>query len=153
MPIYQSTSPHSSPQKYHSSIAQQSECLFYLISREGISEHCCCFFQADLDKTLEVWNCHRIRRTTRADLPNGRPFLMYTAPDLYGVNDCFKEVNLDHVDLCDLECVKKTNILCDEVVYRLCAITLEEMRLILPSDPYDMCDLYISLRQEIRDQI
>lgn len=78
---------------------------------------------------------------------------MYTIPALYGLNDCIKEVNLDYVRLCESECIKKTDIPCDEVLHRLCIVIMEEMGWIMPSDPQDMCDLYISLRQEIRDQL
>lgn len=106
-------------------------------------------FQEDLDRTAQVWNCHRIRRSRTNDLQQGRPMLMYSLPALYGANDCIKGVNQDAIRLCEAECMRKGNVSCGEILHRLCNLIMEEKGWNMPENPHDMCDLYISLRQEI----
>ncbi|KAF3851807.1 hypothetical protein F7725_005162 [Dissostichus mawsoni] len=43
--------------------------------------------QEDLNEIRHVWNAHRIRPSTNANVPAGIPNIMYTAPHLWGADD------------------------------------------------------------------
>lgn len=102
---------------------------------------------------MRTWNIHRIRTARNRALPSGRPIIMYAIPELYGTLDHLKETHQRVLELCEEECKTKDGIPCDRLVYELCLIIMEEMHWPLPTDPYDMCDLYISLRAEIKNQL
>ncbi|XP_033761355.1 uncharacterized protein LOC117343145 [Pecten maximus] len=109
--------------------------------------------QADIDSTITVWNCHRIRPSKMTALPCGRPALMYSIPELYGVEDGLKAVEQDKLEICESECRMKDDIPCDKDVFDLCNLLVNENEWNIPVDPYEMCDLYIQLRNQIKNSI
>ncbi len=78
---------------------------------------------------------------------------MYAYPELYGFHNEIKELDQARLDICSQEIVPKNGIPCDEDVCQLCVLIMEEMHLNFPNDPFEMCDLYINLRDEIRNAI
>lgn len=107
-------------------------------------------FQMAIEEIADRWNCHKIRPSKNTNVPYGRPWLMYSLPHLYAVTDYICPVENDRVQMCEEEASKK-GIPCDQTVFDLCKIILDEMSWELPSNPDDMCDMYIALRGEIRD--
>lgn len=55
--------------------------------------------------------------------------------------------------MCEEEIVTKGTIPCDETVFELCTIILDEMNWELPSNPEDMCEMYVALRREIHNNM
>lgn len=79
--------------------------------------------------------------------------IMYSMPYLYGVTDHICHVENNQIQICEAETVPKSTILCDETVFELCTIILDEMQWEMPSNASDMCDMYIALRTEIRNYL
>lgn len=102
-----------------------------------------------MDTVVQEWNVHRISRSRNSASPTGRPIIMFSAPQIYEARDYKREVSLERLVACKEECVV-LNFPCDEDVYNLCNIILEEQNLFLTGDPYQAVDVYISLRNEIK---
>lgn len=84
------------------------------------------FFQEQLNEIKKVWNTHRIRPSRNPSVPSGIPNIMFSAPHLWGADD-----HLVHVNASDLATAKQTckflsTIPCDEDIFDLCTITMEE---------------------------
>lgn len=75
-------------------------------------------------------------------------------PDLYGVEDYLAPIPRNEIESAEEECVfLNTQLPCDRDVHELCKILLTEDGLSLPSDPYDIVDVYIHLREKILSSI
>lgn len=61
--------------KFSTSDHVQLECLRFCFTK---------LVQDDLNRCAQEWNQHRIRHTKSAELPGGKPDLMYYLPELYG---------------------------------------------------------------------
>lgn len=78
---------------------------------------------------------------------------MYFMPQIYAVTDHMCAVENEQVQMCEEEILKKGTIPCDEMVFELCTIILDEMNWELPSNPEDMCEMYVALRREIHNNL
>jgi len=74
---------------------------------------------------------------------------LYTNPEEYGFNDCLVAVDRDTLNTF-MESSAQPNLLpCDEVVYELAHMLMDEYRMIMPRDAYEAITLYRFLRNEI----
>ncbi|KAG5892739.1 hypothetical protein JTB14_001110 [Gonioctena quinquepunctata] len=80
--------------------------------------------------------------------PKGRPFIMFELPELYGTRDYLFPISQDDIQICKEEC-KYIEYPCDEDVYDLCKIIIEEKCFSLQNDPFECVELYLALREEI----
>ncbi|KAK3087316.1 hypothetical protein FSP39_004552 [Pinctada imbricata] len=51
--------------------------------------------QKELDEVKESWNHHHISRSRQAVVPNGKPVLLFSTPEVYGAKDCLKDIDED----------------------------------------------------------
>ncbi|XP_034018176.1 uncharacterized protein LOC117503115 [Thalassophryne amazonica] len=88
----------------------------------------------ELDEVVQTWNTHKIRLRPGQDVHSGHPVLMYTVPSLYGAEDKLKLVEPEEVAVCKEECTPKSQIPCDETVYDLSVLLMQENQWGHPSD-------------------
>ena len=48
--------------------------------------------QKELDEVKESWNHHHISRSRQAVVPNGKPVLLFSTPEVYGMLYIFIEL-------------------------------------------------------------
>ena len=70
------------------------ECIRFCFTR---------ILQADLDRAVEIWNNHTIRRQTNSECPSGKPNIMYHLPQCFHATDrsqpiLFAEDEIDEVE-------------------------------------------------------
>lgn len=104
--------------------------------------------QDELDKVVNTWNAHRIRPRSGGTV-SGRPVVMYSFPELHDAEDRKKPTSIEEVALCVEECTPKGEFPCDQTVFELCCLLMEENGWEAPADPFTAADLYIRLREEI----
>ena len=97
-----------------------------------------------------MWNTHRIRPCRNRIISSGRPTLMYNLPYLYGAQSHACRVTDDQIAVCQTECKPKTNFPCDETIFELCCVLMEEAKYEVPSDPDKKVQLYLFLRHSVR---
>lgn len=109
-------------------------------------------FQKDIQAFLSDWNHHKIRHNASTAAPSVRPHILHTFPELLDAEDCIYKVDEDEVDVCLDEC-SIINHVCDEDMYDLCNILIEEMGWIRNDDPYSTVDFYFALRNCISREL
>ncbi|XP_032365456.1 uncharacterized protein LOC116680989 [Etheostoma spectabile] len=109
--------------------------------------------QDELDEVVNTWNSHKIRPRSSDDVASGRPFVMYSFPELHSAEDRLKPIAMEEVTLCMEECTPKGQFPCNETVFELCCLLMEEKGWDAPADPLAAADLYIMLREEIQKMI
>ncbi|KAA0701668.1 hypothetical protein E1301_Tti021486 [Triplophysa tibetana] len=107
----------------------------------------------ELDEIATVWNAHRIRPSTNCNVPCGIPNIMFMAPQLWGTEDFIVQQDSDHLQIAQEACMFLSAIPCDEEVFDLCTILMEERNLRFSSDRRDAFELYVELRDAICSQI
>ncbi|XP_073449710.1 uncharacterized protein [Aquarana catesbeiana] len=105
--------------------------------------------QAELDEVVYIWNSHNMRKCKRQDSSGGRPILLYLYPETRGTVNRIMPVDADEVAICKEECLPKGRYSCDETVFELCCLIMEENSWNAPEDPYSAVDLYLQLRNNI----
>ncbi|KAL3873521.1 hypothetical protein ACJMK2_036627 [Sinanodonta woodiana] len=106
--------------------------------------------QTELDNAAEVWNTHRIRSNWTTGLPCDKPVLLYTLSHLYGFDNLICQVDNLDIEVCEEECQAKNDLLCDQDLYELCLILMDENDWNQPEDPYKAVNLYQELRSCIK---
>ena len=81
------------------------------------------------------------------------PKVMYTCPHAYGVDDCICRVDMVEVGYCEEESRPKGQYPCDETIFELCCIYMQENNLSPPSLDMDALGLYCALRNLLRANI
>ncbi|XP_029977959.1 uncharacterized protein LOC115410444 [Sphaeramia orbicularis] len=109
--------------------------------------------QDELDGVVRTWNSHRIRMRPGYGMFGGRPVLMYTVPQLYGGEDKLQPVIPEETMICKEECTPKGQYPCDETVFELCTLLMEEHGWDAPVNAPTTAELYLRLRSEIHDNI
>ncbi|KAL3831998.1 hypothetical protein ACJMK2_005664 [Sinanodonta woodiana] len=121
---------------------------------KGILQFCFMgMIQDEMDEVVKVWNMHLIRPTRNCVMPSGRPTVMYQTPTLYGTQNYQSFVPMEDIDTCRAECLFRETYPCDKEIFDLCAFIMEEERLAFPTDPYEGLDLYLFLRNNIRQDL
>lgn len=110
-------------------------------------------FQNEMDSTVDVWNNHLIRPSRTATSPYGRPNIMYTVPELCHTHDYLCPQSDNDIEICNGLVVRRRNIPCDEDVYDWCNDFMKERNLHLAVEANDAVNLYLTLRQSIKQFI
>ncbi|MGH0128997.1 UNVERIFIED_CONTAM: hypothetical protein FKN15_037098 [Acipenser sinensis] len=105
--------------------------------------------QAELDATVNLWNSHRIRPSKNHNVPSGRPVVMYTCKELYGAQDYLCSVTDVEVNACLEESTPKGPFTCDETVFELYSLLMEEEDQQKPHCAEEAALLYHFLREKI----
>ncbi|KAA0713809.1 hypothetical protein E1301_Tti015558 [Triplophysa tibetana] len=105
--------------------------------------------QEELNELQDVWNAHRIRPSKNTNVPCGIPDVMFMAPHLWGVEDLIVPLTED-LNTCKENCKFLSSVPCDEDVFDLCTIIMEESGLQFPSTRTQALDLYLHLRDTVR---
>lgn len=74
-------------------------------------------------------------------------------PDMYGAEDNLKTIGMDELALCREECAPKSQYPCDETVFVLCCLLMQEKGWNAATDTFSAAELYTSLRTEILQSI
>lgn len=101
---------------------------------------------------MSTWNDHRVRHVHNSRSPHGRPSILHAVPQLYGARDYLHNVDLEKVEVCLEECVFK-DFPCDEDVFNICVDLMSEHNLTLTNDVFETVNLYITLRQLIKNDL
>ena len=111
--------------------------------------------QDEINEVVEIWNTHRIRPYRNQASPSGRPTIMYNFPHLHRAQNHLCRVTDEQVAVCQSECTTKTDFPCDETVFELCCIIMEEANYEIHAeqDTNEKVQLYIFLRNAIRLQL
>ncbi|XP_063971427.1 uncharacterized protein LOC135158071 [Lytechinus pictus] len=105
--------------------------------------------QAELDEVVDVWDRHLIRPSRNVQAPSGRPNIMFNLPSLYTTRDYLHGVSQERMQACKEECVFRKTIPCDEDIFELCCIVMNEVGYEYPRDRHGARLLYVALRHEI----
>lgn len=100
----------------------------------------------------DVWNAHRIRPSKNINVPSGIPNLMYLAPHLWGADDLLLPLT-DDLAGCKASCKFLSAVPCDEDIFDLCTIMMEETGFGFPISMSQALELYVSLRNIIRPNV
>ena len=91
---------------------------------------------------VQKWNFHRICPSKNQNGPSGRPAVMYTVPSIYETRSHLQQVDRIHIQLCQDECQYRDNYPCDEDIFELSTIIMEENGWRAPLDVDDAVLLY-----------
>lgn len=105
--------------------------------------------QIDLDETAAVWDCHSIRSVRNQRAYHGRPYIMFTCPELYNTIDYLCAADGVKLECCRQQCLAKTVVPCDDTVFELCCIIMQDSGWDFPYSAREGIDLYINLHREI----
>lgn len=86
------------------------------------------------------------------NVPNGKPLLLYTLPQLYGAVNHLCTVDADRLDAAEALC-RIDNVKCDETILELCDNILEENHIEKPATIVELRDVYIYFRNRIRTML
>lgn len=78
--------------------------------------------------------------------------MMYSMPELYGVQDYKHTVTNADIDICSAECVFR-QCPCDETVYELCAVYMHDCNFSPPTSVDEAGLLYRTLRNCITNDL
>ncbi|XP_046569551.1 uncharacterized protein LOC124277874 [Haliotis rubra] len=104
--------------------------------------------QTELDQVVKLWNSHHVRSSRTSTSPSGRPFMMYNCPGVYGTHTFLCDVAQETVGLCSEETTPK-GLPCDETVYELCTLLIEENGKQKATSAEEAVILYQFLREEV----
>ncbi|XP_033108676.1 uncharacterized protein LOC117110175 [Anneissia japonica] len=99
--------------------------------------------QDEFNTVLREWNAHCIAPSRNRDGPFGRPVVMYTSPELYGGQQFIVPLQRDEIEICETECIFKSQYTCDKDVFNLCSILMRERQLSQPNNPEESLYLYV----------
>lgn len=110
-------------------------------------------FQEELNDVRGVWNSHSIQKGHNHDNTVGKPLLLYTIPEYYGKQNCLCVTERADVRICDEEIMALPQSTCEDTVYDLCLLLMEDNNWIYPTNAEDGIELYLNLRRTIRNHI
>lgn len=111
--------------------------------------------QENLNEVKLQWNHHYIRPSYRLGVsrPYGRPVVMYNTPEVFQAQDFIQNVSQAEIDICADECTFITHATADRDLYDLCRLVMDENHWQFSHNAYEMCDLYLSLRTCVRQEL
>ena len=107
-------------------------------------------YQDEFNTVVREWNAHCIAPSRNRDGSFGRPMVMYTSPALYG-GQFIVPLQRDEIEVCETECIFKSQYTCDKDVFDLCSILMTERQLSQPKNPEEGLYLYNVLRTAITE--
>lgn len=85
-------------------------------------------------------------------MPTGKPLIMYNMPEIYGTRNYMLPITENKLEIARQDCLfLDENVPCDEDVFELCEILLNEDGRLHPEDPYEAADTYLYLRNQLID--
>lgn len=76
--------------------------------------------------------------------------MLYAVPNLYGAQNFGQQVDSTRIELCLEDCSFK-DYPCDEDFYHICTELMADHNLVMSNDIYQITDLYLKLRELVRD--
>ena len=70
--------------------------------------------QAELDRIAVNWNLYSIRLQRNADMPNGKPDVMYFVPEVFGGHNFGQRVEQTDVEICSEMYGVRRTVCCTE---------------------------------------
>ena len=102
---------------------------------------------------VRIWNAHHIRPSKNQNCPHGRPMVMYMLPASYGVRSYRHDVGLEQIEACQDECIFREERNCDDDIYELCHLYMEENNWVAAETLEDALSLYSKLRNAFQQDI
>jgi len=106
-------------------------------------------FQDELDKARNVWNRHVIR-SSRRNLPSGKPVLMFEIPELYNADSHLQTVAQQDITNAAPLSLFRDAIPCDPDVYQLCCTVMRQHAMTYPRNCEEALAVYFLCRESIR---
>ena len=89
----------------------------------------------ELDEVIRTWNTHQIRPRQDQGMHGGRSILMFCIPQIYeAAEDKLRPFLPEEVAVCKEECTPKGHYPCDETVFELYVLFLDENGWTAPLD-------------------
>lgn len=104
--------------------------------------------QNELDEVAHVWNAHYLQSTKEGGI-RSCPSNVYLFPELFQVQDYICPVDVEVLELCRRECTIGNELPCDEEIFELGCIFMEEQNLDPPFNIVEGKELYINFRSWI----
>ena len=112
-----------------------------------------CYFniiQEELNKVANQWNLHRIRPSNNAELPSGRPDVLYFLPRRQSPRSYEYEIDVDDLDIAEGGYSEERPTWgCHEAFAELALMIMENHGLTMPTTPNDAYYLFLRLLAEI----
>lgn len=106
----------------------------------------------ELHKVAVLWNLHRIRPSTNAESPSGRPDMLYFVPEVTGGEDLKVLVDFDDVDVAEESCCRRSpESGCVEEFTQLASLIMQEQNFNMAKTPEEAFILYSTLLESIED--
>ena len=106
----------------------------------------------ELHKVAVLWNLHKIRPSTNAESPSGRPDMLYFAPEVTGGEDLKEPVDLEDVDVAEESCCHRSpESGCVDEFTQLVSIIMQEQNLNMAKTAEEAVVLYSILLESIED--
>lgn len=103
--------------------------------------------QEELNNIRNAWNVHCIRSSKNTNVPYGTPDVMFMAPPLWDEEDHIVPLKTD--DLTSCNCKFLNSVPCDEDMFDLCTLIMEETGLQFPSTRAQALSVRHSVRSEL----
>ncbi|XP_068697380.1 uncharacterized protein [Montipora foliosa] len=108
----------------------------------------------ELHKVAVLWNLHKIRPSTNAESPGGRPDMLFFFPECTGGEDLKEFVDLDDVDVAEESCCHRSpGSGCVEEFTHLVSIIMQEQNLNMATTAEEAVILYSTLLESIEDLV
>lgn len=121
----------------------QAECLKFCFMN---------IIQKELSMFSQQWNLHKIRKSTNAESPDGRPDLLYFLPDATSSRDLLTPVSPDQIEIArERCCVQPPQFGCSAEFVELALFIMQENNLMIPTSTEEAIILYTRLIEEIEN--
>ncbi|KAF0712329.1 Uncharacterized protein FWK35_00021340, partial [Aphis craccivora] len=107
----------------------------------------------ELNEMALKWNVHRIRKSRNSICCYGRPITMFEAPEEFNTTNFIHIIQENELQLCKNELINLTNVTCGPTISELCSIILAEKVICIPDESYSIIDVYIMLRNKLKDML
>ena len=108
--------------------------------------------QKQLQRVARLWNPHKIRPSTNADSPDGRPDIMYHIPLAIGTRDFGYQVSEEEIQIARGMCaVERPASGCSQEFNALAEMIMQENELVRPNNKEEAEELYLVLLRLIED--
>ena len=91
------------------------------------------------------------RKKAKEGKVRGRPLNAYLFPELFHVEDYIRPIDCEVLELCKYECTSENVLPCDEEIFELGCIFMDEHDLDPPTDINEGKAIYIDFRSWIMD--
>ena len=106
--------------------------------------------QRELNGVVRHWNLHRIRLSTNAESPPGRPDILYFNPETTNTLNYVVQVEQEDIDVAhEMYCKQPQEEGCLPEFIELAYLIMQESNLQIPNNAAEAKDLYIALSNHI----